>query len=389
MNYRRLGDMDVSEIALDAEVSSSLGAADFESIVSECLENGVNLFLARKPEEVSSLGEALKQLDARKKAVVCVGIEDFFKAFASHDMHLGEFLEHELADRLERLAGNYIDCLVIDLGRGHSMDLETVRSEGISAGDGGKAVALEMFEGGTFLHETISDCLTTIEGFVKDGRVRLAGVAGENIDALTRVLVKHPDFDAVFAPFNYGFSRAAAELIPVAAETQTPLVATRPLWWGIREIPVTVLAESPYPPDRASVGIKALPLQKAALKWPLTEKGVVSVSACVPAPGVVEHFTRPSGDEVWTRADEETLRKVASIAKSYEGLYVALSAMNSVREELRALGWALLQRRGLAVDIQFDFDAPEDTRSRRLAEITAVVMPDEPAEPDDDIDQLI
>lgn len=388
MNYRRLANADVSELTLDATAGGLLGEAEFGKIVSESLEQGINLFYAIKPEECSALGAALKDLQARRNAIVAAGIEDFFRAFARHEMRLGEFLEHELSDRLERLDSTYLDCLVIDLGRGRGVDLEAVRAEGISGGNG-KAMELETFEGGTFLHETIQDCLETIDRFRQDGLIRMAGISGENIDALTRVLVKHSGFDVVFAPFNYAFRAAAKSLIPVAAEQETAVVTTRPLWWDLREIPVSVLAESPYPLPQAQVEADASSLAAAACKWPLTEKTVVSVAFDISREGQAATLVGACRDEIWTRSDEETLRPVAAVAESHQGLFVALSAMNSPDDRLRQLGWATLQRKGLAEDLQFDPAAEEDLRRDALREIAAALVPPEPPPPDEEFDDLL
>lgn len=388
MNYRRLANADVSELTLEARAGGLLDDVEFGKIVSESLEQGINLFYAIKPEECSALGTALKNLQARRNAIVAAGIEDFFRAFARHEMRLGEFLQHELSDRLERLGSTYLDCFIIDLGHGSGVDLTAVRGEGISGGNG-KAVELETFEGGTFLHETIADCLTTIDRFRQNGLIRMAGMSGENVDALTRVLVKHSGFDVVFAPFNYAFRAAAEALIPVASEQETAVVATKPLWWGLREIPLSVLAESPYPLPQAQVDADAASLTAAACKWPLTEKTVISVAFDISREGQATTLVGACKDEVWTRSDEETLRPAAAVAESHEGLFVALSAMNSADDRLRELGWAALQRKGLAEDLEFDPAADQDLRRDALAAVAAALVPPEPPLPDEEFDELL
>jgi len=388
MNYRRLANTDVSQVALGTEASRVLANGDFTALVSKALDTGINFFHSLKPEEASAVGQALKSLSSRRNAIVSAGIEDFFAAFARHRMRLDDFLEHELEDRLARLQSKYLDCLVIDVGRGHAVDLEGVRAEGISGGDNGKAVELEQFEGGTFLHETIGDFLNIANRFRQEGRVRIIGLAGENVAALTRVLVKHGDFDVAFAPYSYGFRAAAEELLPVAQEMKTAFVATRPLWWGLRDIPVTVLAESPYPADKADAGIKAPSLASTACRWPLEEKSVISVCAPATSEADVENLADASGGESWTRADEETLRPVAEIAQAAGGLFLALSAMNSEKAELRARGWAALVRKELTANITFDPDGAESDRLDALEKVAALV-PQEPVIPEEDLDELL
>jgi len=388
MKYRRLANTDVSEVALDTAACRVLSSDDFTELISTALDSGINFFHTLKPEETSAAGQALKTLSARRNAIVSAGIEDFFAAFSRHRMRLEDFLEHELEDRLVRLESTYLDCLVINLGRGRSVDLEGARREGISGAGDDKAVELEQFEGGTFLHETIGDFLDIADRFRHEGRVRIIGLSGENVDALRRVLVKHSDFDAVIAPYSYGFRAAAEELLPVAEETKTAFVAARPLWWNIRDIPVTVLAESPFPKDKA-VRLKASRLALAACKWPLQEKAVVSVCASARTSREVESLAGASGDQLWTRADEEALRQVAGIAAAAGGLFVALSAMNSADAETRARGWAVLVRKNLTGGEVFNPDAPRKERQEVLERIAAAVVPKEPVIPDEDIDELL
>jgi aryl-alcohol dehydrogenase-like predicted oxidoreductase len=389
MRYRRLASSDVSEIALSAEACSRIGDDQLDALFSEAFRQGVNLFWTLSAEETAAVGRTLSRLGSRRNAIITAGVEEFFAAFSRHDMRLDDFLEHELSDRLERLQSKYLDCFVIDLGRGRSVDLEAVRAEPISSGGNGRAVKLETFEGGAFLHETIDDCLRVIERFMNEGRVRMAGLSGENIDALTRVLVKHPDFEVVFAPYNYGFRTTAAELIPVAEETATAVVATRPLWWGPRSIPVTVLSESPYP-ARADVTIKPDVLASTACKWPLRESAVSSVVVSPAGPSMLSKLTTASGASQWTRADEDILRPVGRTAEVEGGVLLALSAMNSGLEDVRIVGWAALQRMHGKAAEAFDPHAPVDERTDALAGIAAEVVPDEPVPADDeDLDDLM
>lgn len=389
MNYRRLANTDVSQVALESEACRVLSNGDFTALVSKAIDTGINFCHSLKPEETSAVGQALKSLSSRRNVIVSAGIEDFFAAFARHDMRLDDFIEHELEDRLARLESTYLDCLVMDVGRGRAVDLDAVRTEGVSGGGNGKAVKLEQFEGGTFLHETINDFLSIANRFRHEGRVRIIGVCGENVDAIRRVLVKHGDFDVAFAPYSYGFRAAAEELLPVAQETSTAFVATRPLWWGLRNIPVTVLAESPYPADKANAGIKAPRLASRACKWPLEEKTVISVCAPATTDADVENLACVSGGETWTRADEETLRPLAEIAQAAGGLFVALSAMNSENPDIRAHGWSVLVRRELTGGFVFDPDGAKSERLDALEKIADAVVPPEPVIPEEDVDELL
>lgn len=388
MNYRQMGNTDVSEIALDGAIAGRLSGADFAAFASKAFELGINLFCTLKPEETSATGEALRTLSARRKATVTAGVADFFVSYAQHKMRVDEFLEHELADRLARLDSTYLDCFVIDLGRGRSVDLEAVKDEEISGGGDEKSMAVATYEGGTFLHETVADCLEVMERFKHQGRVRLAGISGENIKTLERVLVKAEGFDVAFVPYNYGFRAAGDELIPVAAEVSTSIVATRPLWWGIREIPITVLAESPYPAAKVSVSVRADALARAACKWPLGEKGVSSVAVEVSEPGELVKAAKASGEVAWTRADEEALRPVGEITEVQEGLLVILSAMNSREAEVRERGWAALLRKGLG---GFEFDPHGDAKAREesLFAISEALVVEEALPPEEDLDELL
>ncbi len=388
MNYRQLANMDVSEIVLDGATAENLSRKDFEAVVSKALDLGINFFCTLRPEETRAIGEAVNSLSARRNTIITAGIPNFFAAFTRHKMRLAPFLEHELVDRLQRLSSNYLDCFVIDLGHGRSVDLESVRNEKLSDGGNGKTLTLETFEGGTFLHETIRDCLDIIERLKQEGRVRMAGISGENIEVLERVLVKHEGFDAAFVPYNYGFRAAGDELIPVASMVNTKIVATKPLWWNVRKIPITVLATCPYPPDKAAVGVSREVLSRTACKWPLSESAVAGVVVEAEAPEELVNFAQASGDMIWTRADEEALRPVAEIARTQDALLVMLSAMNSAQAQLRARGWAALQKK-TGVDFDFDPDGPETQRADALARIASGLVTKEVSLPAEDLDELL
>jgi aryl-alcohol dehydrogenase-like predicted oxidoreductase len=386
MNYRRLANTEISEVSLDLSGMRLNGDPTSERCVGDALEAGVNLIFTLRPEETSELGRALKSLGARRNTLVAAGIENFFAAFSRHKMRLEEFLKHELEDRLERLESTYLDCFVIDLGRGRAANLQAVRGEGISSSDNGKATPLETFEGGTFLHETMSDCLTVLDVLSKDGRVRFAALTGENVDAVKRVLVKHGGFHAAFVPYSYGFRGAEEELLPIAAEMGTAIVAIKPLWWVLRDIPVTVLAESPYPRDKASAGARADALALAADRWPINQEGVSSVAVEASDAGSLK--AAASAEEGWTRADEEALRPAARIAEAHSGLFLALSAMNSEDALLRAHGWAALLKMTPSLAAQFDPEAPAKERLSALEEIAAQEIPPEPPPAAEDLDEL-
>ncbi len=389
MNYRRLANTDVSEIALEAAPCRVLSNGDFTALISKALDSGINFFCSLKPEETGTIGQALKSLSARRNAIVAAGIEDFFASLTRHRMRTEEFLEHELEDRLARLESTYLDCLVLDLGRGHSVDLQGVRREGISGGSDSRAVELEHFEGGTFLHETMRDFLKVANRFRHQGRVRTIGLAGENVDAVSRVLGKQHDFDVIFAPYSYGFRAVEDGLLAIAHETRTAFVATRPLWWGPRHIPVTVLAESPFPADRAVAETGPEDLASRACKWVLQQKAVSSACASVCTPAQVEALAAASPRDAWTRADEESLGKVGAVASDAGGLFLALSAMNSKDPELRAQGWAVLVRKDLTGGEVFDPDAAARDRQRVLERIAETILPPEPVEPDQDVEELL
>ncbi len=385
MEYRRLANTEVSEISVDVSRLSTAEDTEARDAVSAALETGVNLVVTLRPEETSLVGRALKALSARRNTLVAAGIENFFTAFARHKMRLDEFLTHELEDRLERLESTYLDCFIIDVGRGRAADLQAVREEGISSSDNGKAATLETFEGGTFLHETISDCLEILDAFSKQGRMRFAALAGENVDAVKRVLVKHGEFDAVLVPYSYGFRAAQEELIPIADETSTAVVAVKPLWWCLREIPVTILAESPYPRDKASAGARRETLAAVASRWPLNQEAVSSVT--MDALDAQALAVAASLETPWTRADEETLRPVGRVSQAHGGLFLALSAMNSEDVFLRSRGWAALQKIAPSPCFEFDPESPAKERTKVLEEIAAHVIPPEPAAAED-LDEL-
>jgi aryl-alcohol dehydrogenase-like predicted oxidoreductase len=387
MKYRRVENIDLSEVSLDCSWAVDKSAQDAKALVRRALDVGVDFFSTLEPAEATALGESLSQLGARRKAVVSAGIPDFFAAYASHHMTAAQFLEHELADRQQRLGGNYIDCFVLDLGGGRSVDLDGVLKEEIQPGAPGRGVAAQGFEGGIFLHETLADSLAVLAGFKQEGRIRLSAVSGENVAAVKRILVKHASIDLAFVPYNYAFRAAASELLAIAAEVKTAIIATRPLWWGIREIPVTVLAESPYPPDSASIAVPAGQLATSACKWPLSEPVVASVLAGARSPEEIASAAGASGDIHWTKKDEEVLRGVAAVATAQHGIFLVLSAMNSPDPAMRARGWAACLRLGLA-DFCYDpaaGDAPRADALRRIAE-AAVQTPPPAAE---DLDELV
>jgi len=386
MKYRRVENIDLSEVSLDCSWAANRSPQDAKALVRRALDLGVDFFCALEPAEATALGESLSDLGARRKAVVSAGIPGFFAAYASHRMTAAEFLEHELADRQQRLGGNYIDCFVLDLGGGRSVSLDGVLKEEIQPDVPPRGVAPAGFEGGIFLHETLADSLAVLADFKKKGRIRLSAIAGENVAAVKRVLVKHESIDLAFVPYNYAFRAAASELLAIAAEVNTAVIATRPLWWGIREIPVTVLAESPYPPDRASIAVPAGQLAASACRWPLSEPVVASVLAGARSPDEVANAASASGDIHWTRKDEETLRAVAAVATAQRGIFLVLSAMNSPDPAVRAQGWAACLRLGLQ-DFCYDPAAANAARSdalRRIAE-TAVQTPP----PAEDLDELV
>ncbi len=385
MQYNRIGDVDVSEIAFDTDVARDLTTLQLRRLVETAFESGIDFFYSLQPAETSALGECLAALGARKKAVVTAGIPRLFAAYASHHLPAAEFLEHELSDRADRLGGGPIDCFVLDLGEGRSLDLDSVMKEDIAGADD-SPVASSSYEGGIFLHETLAECLEVLARFKKDGRIRLAAVSGENISAVSRVLVKHEGIDVAFAPYNYGFRAAANELISVAAEVKTAFIATRPLWWGIREIPVTVLAESPYP-AQASVDIDPAELTSVACAWPLADRSVKGILAELNTAELVARAASASHDHHWTRDDEDALRPVASVAAAQKGLFLILSAMNSPDPSVRAHGWAACMRRGLP-DFNFDPVAPADVRLRSLRQIADTVVQAPPVD-HDDLDELL
>jgi len=387
MNYSRVASVEVSQVGLDFAVARDLPAAVLKNVVAKALDSGVDFFSSLQPAETSMLGEALARLGARKRAVVTAGIPRFFAAYAGHPMSADEFLEHELSDRLSRLESNFVDCFTIDIGQGRGVDFEAVLKEPIPSG-GHPPGAPATYEGGVFLHETLFDCLDVLSRFKKEGRIRLAGVSGENIAILKRILAKQRGFDVAFAPYNYGFRAAADELISIAAEVGTSFVATHPLWWGIREIPVTVLTESPFPRDRAAVRAPAAALSTAACKWPLAEKAVASVLAAVQSEALVEAVAAASGDSPWTKADEEFLRPVLDVATAHKGLFLILSAMNSADADVRARGWAAYVRRGLP-DLGYDPAEPEAKRVEILERIAREVVAGEPVAREANIEELL
>ena len=286
-------------------------------------------------------------------------------------MAVDEFLEHELADRLTRLGSNYLDCFVIDVGEGHGVDFEAVLKEGVPSAPPRPASRRRATKAAS-LYETLYDCLEVLAAFKKEGRIRLAGISCENIALLKRILAKESGFDVVFAPYNYCF-RAASELVAIASETNTAFVATRPLWWGIREIPVTVLSESPFPRDKASVAADSASLAAAACKWPLSTDSVVGVLADVASADSLAGVSAAVTDSNWTRADEELLRPIASVASAQKGLFLILSAMNSADADTRTRGWAAYVRRGLA-DFGYDPAGPSSKRVAALARISKDIV---------------
>lgn len=299
-------------------------------------------------------------------------------------MVLEDFLEHELSDQLSRLKSDYVDCFTIDVGSGRSVDLGAILNEEIPAGDAG---GHRSYEGGVFLHETVADCVNIMDRFKREGRIRLAAISGENLSVLKRIITKNKGFDAAFVPYNYAFRNAADELIPIASETRTAIVATRPLWWLIRAIPVTVLAQSPFPADRASLNIDENVLTKIACKWPLTENGVTSVMAEAESIAPLDLLAEASTDERWTRADEDAMRKVAEKVEVQQGLLVILSAMNSPDPDIRARGWAAYIKRGLP-ESGYDPFAGHDERTLALGAIARTVVKDETVISHEGLDDL-
>jgi len=384
MRYRRVGTVEISEIGLDCPSTTRLNSADVRSIVERGLGRGVNFLRAVEPEETSALGDALSALGARRSAVLAAGIGEFFSSFARHHMTLGEFLEHELNDQLSRAKSDYLDCFFIDIGAGRSVDLGAVLQEDLRTGDSG---GHKSFEGGTFLHETIAEAVVTIERFKKAGRVRLSGIGGENLSVLKRILIKNKNFDLAFVPYNYAFRIAAEELIPIATETKTAVVATRPLWWGVRSIPVTVLTESPFPNERFSLGADEGALTRIACKWPLANSGVTSVMAEANSLAPLDTLSEASTDRTWTRADEEALSKAFDVANAQQGLFIILSAMNSPDDDIRARGWAAYIRRGLP-ECGFDPFASEASRLKALRLIASAVVKDETLMTHEGLDDL-
>lgn len=388
MKYRRLGNIDVSVISFDCGVASTLPPANFRALVQKAFDAGIDFFYAIHPDESAALGESLDALEARRRTYVAAGIPTFFAAYTTHLMSSAEFLEHELADRLERLKTNYIDCFVLDLGAGRSVDLESVLKETIPAHFHPRSMTTSSYEGGIFLHETLAECFQTLGRFKTEGRIRLIAISGENISYVRRILVKHAEVDAAFVPYNYAFRAAAQELIPIASETKTAVVATRPLWWGVREIPVTVLAESPFPPEAAGIPAKAAALVSAACKWPLTEPAVATVLVEPSSLAEVGETASAGDDGAWTRNDEETLRGIAAVASAQRGVFLVLSAMNSKDPTLRARGWAACLRMGLP-DFGYDPSSSEDARTAALKQIAASEVQVKPAPPAEDLDELL
>jgi|GEM_PF-3269132 len=388
MKYRQVGNLDVSEVALDCSVAKDLTTAQMSTLVEKAFDLGIDFFHALQPAEATALGDCLGRLDARRRAIVAAGVPRLFAAYASHHMPTEEFLEHELSDRIERLGGGYIDCFVLDLGRGKAVDFDAVLKEDLSPGGDDRAVATSSYEGGIFLHETLAECLEVLGRFKQEGRIRVSAVSGENITAVRRVLVKHPSIDAALVPYNYGFRAAEEELIPVAAETKTSVVATRPLWWGIREIPVTVLAESPYPKDAARIGLKAAGVVRTACKWPLGTGAVAGILGEARTSEELADLAAASSDSHWTRDDEETLRAVASVAAAQRGIFLILSAMNSKDPALRAHGWAACLRRELP-DFGYDPSGDEESRAASLKRVAEAVIQQAPAIPEEGLDELL
>lgn len=386
MRFRRIGNIDVSVVSLSAADVSGMPSAVCKDIVAKALTAGVNFLHSIEPDETSALGDCLSSLEARRRTAVAAGIPRFFAAYAEHPMNAGEFLEHELADRLERLRSKYLDCFILDLGSGTSVDLESVLREEIASASAVRAVRTSSFEGGIFLHETLSECLQVLQRFKSQGRIRLIGLSGENLSAVRRVLVKHESIDVAFVPYNYAFRAAAAELIPVAAEKHTAIITTRPLWWGVREIPVTVLAESPYPADMASISVDADKLMAAAFRWPLNETTVASV-LIEASPAELADVAPAAEESIWTRNDEETLRGIAEVASAQRGIFLMLSAMNSADPILRARGWAACLRMGID-DSGYDPAASESTRKAALKKIADSSVQAKPATPED-LDELL
>ena len=299
-------------------------------------------------------------------------------------MSVDTFVRHELEDRLERLRTDYLDCFVLDLGAGRAVDLEAVAKEHIRSGEEARHGA---YEGGVFLHETISDCLASLERFKRQGRVRLTALVGENVDVLKRVLVKNAGFDLVMAPYSYAFRAAASELMAIAAETRATFIAMRPLWWTLRGIPVTVLAESPFPAQYAA-GVDAAALTSAACRWPVVQGGAAGVAFEAASADEIGAAARSVANEHWTKGEEEALSGVAAKARFQGGVLLILSAMNSADPDMRARGWAAYVRRGLP-ESGYDPLAPESERAMALSTIAAAIIHEAPDIRPEDLDELL
>ena len=65
-----------------------------------------------------------------------------------------------------------------------------------------------------------------------------------------------------------------------------------------------------------------------------------------------------------------------------------LSAMNSGQAEMRARGWAALQRKTQG-DFDFDPDGPEKERADALARIASDLVAEEVSLPPEDLDELL
>jgi len=251
-------------------------------IIKRAIEAGINYFDTTQMEEVISLGNALRSIEANRENIhiAAMIVFPFRKMSENPKSKWRDILIDEMEKILKNLNTKYVDVLNLHLP--------------------------EDF----YSREKLSVYISVVNEFREEGKVRWMGASSHEPRFLAELIRKHDCFDVVMIRYNYHLQEARDVIFPLCKAMEIGIVVMKPFCWPYYGIPfmrfgpVKGEEKSPYTPAQI------------CLKWILKSS---EVSTVVPSVNnlseLEENIAAVSKDE---KINEEILKEYLRISTGPE-----------------------------------------------------------------------
>lgn len=365
MKYRQYGrtGFEVSEVGLGGHregVETGDGirrsarfyrsAQERAEVVGRAIDSGVSYCDTTFGCEIESLGESLRLLGKRDGLFVSGMRVDFFANLLVDDLSVREYTRREVELRIREFGSDHIDQFLMG-----AMDAGDPLSHPKSI---------------------IEDAFDELYKMRDEGKLRYIGFSCHDPDYAARLLLEHPNFDAVMVPYNFMNRVAEGNLATAVKLTGAAWIGMKSLVWKVYGIAASVIKNLKPVPGRLEHNPE-LPIARLALQYILQNP---LLTTCVPASNSCESVDEncaASGREL-SETEYKALEAYADANAAEDSVMLAIGGLFETNARTLCMSIGLLDR-ALGLNLQpidWAADDAEECARQSAREIIAVLKQD-------------